>query len=60
MVNGLKAVNCDFQDEEFKKHLLLMIYGIITNFIHAVKDRTPRVYPWMSEPDGGIIAPWNI
>jgi len=27
--------------------------------LYAVKDRTPRVYPWMNEPDGGIMPPWN-
>ena len=24
------------------------------------EDRTPRIYPWMNEPGGGIIPPWNI
>jgi len=28
--------------------------------LYAVGDRTPRVYPWMNEPGGGIIPPWNI
>jgi hypothetical protein len=23
---------------------------------YAVEDRTPRVYPWMNEPGGGIFA----
>ena len=27
--------------------------------LYAVEDRTPRVYPWMNEPGGGIIPPWN-
>jgi hypothetical protein len=26
---------------------------------YAVKDRTPRVYPWMNESDGGIKPLWN-
>jgi len=29
------------------------------DLFYAVKDRTPRVYPWMNEPDGGIMPPWN-
>jgi len=32
----------------------------INENIYAVEDRTPRVYPWMNEPGGGIIPPWNI
>ena len=28
--------------------------------LYAVADRTPRVYPWMNEPGGGILAAWNI
>ena len=27
--------------------------------IYAVEDRIPRVYPWMNEPEGGIMPPWN-
>ncbi|MBW1737523.1 MAG: MmgE/PrpD family protein, partial [Deltaproteobacteria bacterium] len=27
--------------------------------IYAVEDRIPRVYPWMNEPGGGILPPWN-
>ena len=26
---------------------------------YAVEDRIPRVYPWMNEPGGGIMPPWN-
>ena len=29
-------------------------------WLYAVADRTPRVYPWMNEPGGGILAAWNI
>jgi hypothetical protein len=28
-------------------------------YFYALKDRTTRVYPWMCEPDGGIIQLWN-
>ena len=38
------------------KHLRPGKYGPL----YAVEDRTPRVYPWMNEPDGGIMPPWNI
>jgi hypothetical protein len=27
--------------------------------VYAVEDRRPRVYPWMNEPGGGIMPPWN-
>jgi hypothetical protein len=27
--------------------------------VYAVEDRTPRVYPWMNEPGGGMVPPWN-
>jgi hypothetical protein len=33
--------------------------SIHTFQLYAVKDRTPRVYPWMNEPDGGIMPLWN-
>jgi len=29
-------------------------------FLYAVEDRTPRVYPWMNEPGGGIMIAWNF
>ncbi|MGB9428339.1 MAG: hypothetical protein WCC11_00430, partial [Gammaproteobacteria bacterium] len=31
-----------------------------TNFIYAVADRTPRVYPWMNEPGGGMVGGMEV
>ena len=28
----------------------------LVNSIYGFEDRTPRVYPWMNEPGGGIMA----
>jgi adenylate cyclase class IV len=28
--------------------------------IYAVEDRTPRVYPWLNEPGGGILLQWRL
>ena len=29
------------------------------NELYAVEDRTPRVYPWLNEPGGGILREWK-
>ena len=28
--------------------------------LNAVEDRIPRVYPWMSEPGGGMVEGWKL
>ncbi len=32
----------------------------VNYFLYAVTDRIPRVYPWMNEPDGGMLNEWNM
>jgi hypothetical protein len=27
---------------------------------YAVVDRTPRDFPWLNEPDGGILPGWML
>ncbi len=27
--------------------------------LYAVEDRTPRVYPWLNEPGGGMLVEWK-
>ena len=41
------------------KHSILDEHLIsVSNY--AVTDRIPRVYPWMNEPDGGMLNEWNM
>ena len=39
--------------------LPLMVYFEAYRGFYAVEDRTPRVYPWMNEPVGGMLGVWK-
>lgn len=43
-----------------KVHLKATMIHRVALYFYAVKDRIPRVYPWMNEPGAGILGGWNM
>ena len=54
-VDSIKKPSVYFSVSLFK--FTIMYFGTFGLYgFYAVEDRTPRVYPWMNEPGGGILV----
>jgi len=39
---------------------LVLLMSSDRRFFYAVADRTPRDFPWLNEPGGGIMSEWKL